>query len=843
MKLISCRIENFGKYDSKEIFFSDGINCFLGDNGSGKSTIASFLRACFYGLPTDRVGSGFNDRAHYFPFSVSKNAAFGGNVVFEMKGNRYRIERRFDQKSTTKDELHVYRNGTETGELGEVPGEAVFRVGESSFKNTVFFDADDLSGKLFSAGTAPDINGALGGSYSDRTGGVAVKDALDRLAKKSGSLQGRTKSKTGLIPALEKDAARIRGNLSALEKKSAEIEGLYKKRSEIFAGVKKAEAELEDAVSLARAGESKRTLQSLSAGAGTAKKKLSGLIEKYPGGLPSEETAEELETLSRDASFASKILGESSFPPQKAERLSFLEAKYPLGVPAEEETLRMSALEAASAKPEKSAELIGLETKYGEKDVTGTLARARAELETATERGAAVRELTESPDGNSRGGKVVAAAAVLLAAAVAALVCAFIPALSLYKTPCFIAAGFFAVCALSLITARVISRSRARAEKQRRVAELRSEKKRSEEKIRELLVPFGFYSEVAAADVALFGREAERFGELKEEYAKKLAAAEKSGAELSDITAKYRLSETGITGEVIRADAREISSLRSDREDDAARRKRAAETLDGCKKKISDIYASLCLPFPDIAAVPASVALMRADSAEFERLSGEAERLEESARKFAGEHPEALAELPDELPDPEPLRELAAAGRRELGAVDESIRRAEEECSEIPALREELSRAEEDLAAAKRKKKILDAAEGALRAADKALKDRYIAPVRDIFRKNASAIAEALGSTLDMDENYRILFESDGMLRQAEHLSKGQQAVCALCFRVALADNIYGDEKPFLIFDDPFESLDETNMKNTANLISRIASDYQILYFCAHPSRVIGEVK
>ena len=77
MRLISCHIENFGKWSDKDISFSDGINSFCMNNGEGKTTLAVFIKAMFYGLKGYTESTKvFLDRRHFAPFS---GGAFGGN--------------------------------------------------------------------------------------------------------------------------------------------------------------------------------------------------------------------------------------------------------------------------------------------------------------------------------------------------------------------------------------------------------------------------------------------------------------------------------------------------------------------------------------------------------------------------------------------------------------------------------------------------------------------------------------------------------------------------------------------------------------------------------------------
>ena len=136
MKLIKCHIENFGKLKNVDYSFNSGLTEFCEQNGFGKTTLAAFIKAMFYGLPSVRVNTKeFNDRKHFYPFSGGK---FGGNIIFEYNGAIYRIERYFGKKSDTEDELSVYCNNKIFNGFSADIGRAIFGVDKESFERTVF---------------------------------------------------------------------------------------------------------------------------------------------------------------------------------------------------------------------------------------------------------------------------------------------------------------------------------------------------------------------------------------------------------------------------------------------------------------------------------------------------------------------------------------------------------------------------------------------------------------------------------------------------------------------------------------------------------------------------------
>ena len=92
MKILSCYIENFGGLSKVKFNFQDGLNIYNKPNGYGKTTLAEFIRAMFYGFTGKGRDIESNDRKRYYPWN---NGKFGGNLVFENKDKRYRIERYF----------------------------------------------------------------------------------------------------------------------------------------------------------------------------------------------------------------------------------------------------------------------------------------------------------------------------------------------------------------------------------------------------------------------------------------------------------------------------------------------------------------------------------------------------------------------------------------------------------------------------------------------------------------------------------------------------------------------------------------------------------------------------
>ena len=162
--------------------------------------------------------------------------------------------------------------------------------------------------------------------------------------------------------------------------------------------------------------------------------------------------------------------------------------------------------------------------------------------------------------------------------------------------------------------------------------------------------------------------------------------------------------------------------------------------------------------------------------------------------------------------------------------------------SRVAALDDKRSAREEEkerLDEYKRRYKVLSLAMEYLTEAENNIRDRYVTPIKSSFDEYARVIRETFGGKVNINGDFRIMIEKDGQLRSDYHMSAGQRAVCSLCFRLAMTDNMFAGEKPFFIMDDPFVDLDNAHMESAAKAIRLISRDRQIVYLCCHDSRKV----
>ena len=144
MKLISMHIDNFGGLHNYNYKFEDGLNIILQDNGWGKTTMAAFLKAMLYGFDSKRTKNiTENERRRYFPW---QGGNYGGTLVFEADGVKYRLTRSFGE-TPRSDRTKIVNAATNTTARidTEKIGETLFKLDSSAFQRSVFINQNGLS--------------------------------------------------------------------------------------------------------------------------------------------------------------------------------------------------------------------------------------------------------------------------------------------------------------------------------------------------------------------------------------------------------------------------------------------------------------------------------------------------------------------------------------------------------------------------------------------------------------------------------------------------------------------------------------------------------------------------
>lgn len=146
MTITKIFIAGFGRLINFSYELNDGLNVICAGNGWGKSTLASFVKACFYGFDrnANRTSDGQNPRKLFKPW---RGGTMGGFLEILHDGIPYRIERTFGETKKT-DTLKVTNLLTNkpTDQLGtdETLGMTLMGLDETAFERCLYIGQGSL---------------------------------------------------------------------------------------------------------------------------------------------------------------------------------------------------------------------------------------------------------------------------------------------------------------------------------------------------------------------------------------------------------------------------------------------------------------------------------------------------------------------------------------------------------------------------------------------------------------------------------------------------------------------------------------------------------------------------
>lgn len=826
MKLISCFIENFGNMKQRNFDFSRGLTSLCEHNGYGKTTLAAFLKAMFYGLKQTRKNDKeFGEREHYYPFEGGK---FGGNVVFEKGGVIYKIERFFGRKSATDDFVTLYADGESVSPVPDDIGKEFFGLDEQSFLRTVFINSSDTEG-----GATGDISRMLNG-FVDDADYEGAKKILERQQKEYKALRGRG----GKIDEKHDEILRLNESIKNKEKINGELGRKYEERSALAKKV----AELEQRQSTSRDKnlvlQKWRTYDGFAADADAERVRLEALKRKYPAGIPDSTEAGALKRAAEEINLANERLASAVFTDEKARRLKELDERFAQGLPADDEF--------TSANGD-AAEIIRLEAEisnYERLAAGGAQSKFPAgvpdadEVKKYSDRLISLREKKNQQSTPASAGKKIP---IIIAAFALALLCAGVGLMFVHTIAGGVTLIVGAVCVLVAIF--VYFKSQINSMKP-----TKEEHGEEENEIKMFLAKCGYFSEGGIEvdfnnllrDIEIYNTEVKERENYTVLLNEKRAAVNEVKTRVNSFLKKYNFTGENAQAELTRLGAltAEYGALKSEKEGVSDRLAANKEEIEEYRRTADKILLKY-----EIAVrgnLGDTAAEIERDGNEAERLKENIERLERRASAFREEN--GLNERPAEgEEDTRSIDTTLAATRDELSILDREISDDEASVESLAEIREELETAQEEELALRKKYELLLATSSLLERAEQSLKDRYVFPVKNSFLNYSGLLERALGEKVTFDKDFKVKFERNGEDRSDAHLSAGQKSLCALCLRLALIDNMYKGDKPFIIMDDPFVHLDNEHMRRAEVLLKELAQNRQIIYFCCHESRKIQD--
>lgn len=895
MRLLSCRIENFGKLKDLSLKFSQGCNVIRQDNGWGKSTLAAFIKVMLYGFEEEKSRDGLkNERKRYRPW---QGGVYGGRLEFEAGGESYVLTRTFGAKEK-EDSFSLRKKDTnlECHDFSAAVGEELFSLDRASFCRTVFISQNDcgtvatdaVNAKIGNLTEATDdinnyekvnqrfLNLINQMSPSRKTGSLYKdKEEIARLEQRirAGSsvdqaietLYGRLRERQGEQDALKEEQALLtekQQKIAAykdIQVKQEAYKNLcreYEKRKEqaqearsrFPAEVPQRQA-LEEAAArsaeLSAAGEAVR----IHAMSEEEKQRERDLSELFREGCPSQETLDEQEACLRSMQELKVALAQSSLSEEEAQRLRDGQRRFSGGVPELSEFDRI------------------ISGWNGCVERKNTLEQKKLTYETLKDLSAA-----GAAGKRKRAGSLAPGAAFLVLGAGLLFLGIWLAAMGGKSLPGLAAgaAGLAAAAAGALFLLRKKREERKAASQAPespggslermglQIAEDEAFAQKVGKEAKDFLERYGIAWE----------RESEildRLYDLKAYVREYITLSEKSRAGEQEMQReRYRELAEGLRAFLTKYSqgetpeesgfAAELAKVRQAAGEYGALKKKSGD-LEQAQQAYQKLAGSLRAFLQGLSITPErelQAQLMRLKDQLYSYESGMWEFQLAKERKEAFEESENMEEILGHEPveDPQALRETTGRLEEIAGRLEQVCAYVADEKRQLDELREESDRIAEEaerLEALKeayrdgcRKYELIRKTRELLEQAKISLTARYTEPVRKSLARYYEILSGESAGRLLVDANANVTVDELGMQREPRFFSAGYQDMIGVCMRMALVDAMYRAEKPFLILDDPFANLDGEKLDGALQFLGQVSGEYQILYFTCHESRAPG---
>lgn len=784
MKLLRCHIENFGKLSDFDYKFEDGINMIKEENGFGKTTFASFIKAMFYGLEIKRNTKMLIDRKKYQPW---QGGAFGGNIEFEIENKKYKIERFFGKKESD-DTFKIYDLTTnlESNDYTQNIGEEIFKLNKEAYDRSTF-----ISGQNMETSMNDSINAKLGNILENEndinTSEQAIKileEAIKNYKKTGGrgEINEKILEKTKLEQKLEQSKIDEK-SLQERKDKNDELKQELKKKIQEQENLKKLLTQnIEQEAKNAKL-ENYRILQN---NVKECKKKLVECEQFFESGILTDD---EIETLI-----------EKSFLIEKY-RMEF--KNYEIGAKDSDEIENLRQL---FQNKEISEDIINNKiSEYNNLNEIKNKIELNEEKNSnlIKEKNILIKQRKKEKNINFGLG-------------LCSIIFIIIGVIFLIKSVLQIGLPTLILGILGSMVFLVKSialkkKDKDYLKKEKEIQELsklqqnlkeenlylqneieKFIKQYTEDKsnldsviiLTEIKTKFIKYKELKHNINSIF--------EKQNEIAKKLNELEQG---VRSCLLKYfkEISDSYVTyAQEIKMKKNELTRLKQDYETNC---------------KIKEEYEKVN-NIEDLESNRNDIELLKFDKnqikEEIENLTTEINKLNDE-KNYNKNQIEILESNLDTVFDIE----------NELEELNTNIQKMKDNCE------------------------ILEKTKKYLETAKNQFSSRYLSRMKESFIKYLRLInGQEINANLDV--KLKVQINEQGSNKEVNYFSTGYKDLIYICMRLSLIDSLFEEEKPFIILDDPFVNLDEGKIKNATKLLQNISKNYQILYFICHGSRQIS---
>ena len=847
MKILSCYIANFGCIKNKEYKFNEHLNAFCEDNGQGKSTLAAFIKAMFYGLPKSSNKS--FDREHYIPFD---NIEASGNILFVYNNKEYKIERTFF-KNIKDDDIKIYENGKINNDLLPTPGEIIFGLDLESFNRTMFIYSDDLE-----INSTDNINSKMSHYVEDST--FDLNEVIDKLDKYKKKLKpSRLADEKGLISDVTNTINRKNDQLNNLYSIKSNLDNKYKSLNDLNNEINELNDQLSKAASINEIINNWNRYDEYNKQIDNEKKEIEHFKNKYPYNMPNDEELKlnennlnemnnintkkssiDLTQLEKDKLIKySSLFKETPSKDTISEYTSFINDYY------QKKNYKIEELN--------QNEII-IYNKYINKNIDDSIFDQLNDFK--NEYVETKKQFDQTPNyiiKKTLETKKKKSYLPLILLIISILIIILGIGLGFINNLLFIISG---IGLILLFGTGFIYLKNQINDKQLYINEEIPNLEKEElnkklnliiNKIDTIIMQYGFSSSLnESVDVALtlFKNEYDRYKEIKDKYNKIINQKENNQKDINFLEEKiksflnqYNFQETNynLALQNLIASINEYQNLKNKKENID----NLINELDNKYSSIKDNLDKFISKYHIDQDVKSYIDTVRVDKGVLDKNNTNLNNLMNNLNNFVEE--KKLYNRPENIEkiDTNTITKQLSEKNELLSRKKDEIANDELEIEKIDIYNNEIIELKEKLQELKYKYKIVDETIKSIKEAEETLKHKYIEPMLNKFNQYSSMLGKIINKEINMDSDYNLSVIHNGKEKNYRHLSSGQLSLCALCYRLAIIDNIFKEDKPFIIMDDIFVNLDENNLIKAIELLKKLSNQRQIIYFTCHESRNI----
>lgn len=857
MRLLRCHIEKFGVLSGFDYEFESGLTVICRENGFGKSTLAAFLKAMFYGLPrTGARKASDNERKRYEPWQGGK---YGGFLEFFNQGTSYRVTRYFG-KTAAKDTFELYdlTNRTKNSAFSERLGEELFGLDAESFARSTFVPqlaareleaTSSIRAKLTNlVDDTNDMNNfdtamaALRAYRSERKAYRGSNGEIDRLAEE--------------ICALEEERFRAEGKRPELESVLREIDAQNAQQAEKTAELALVRADIQKAAGQRERQLKKERLYELRAQVKQQDETMQALREKYPDGLPA---AEEIRRQRENVISLRQLEKRQGTLVLSMEDRQVIEEGAPLfsdrvrvavdldRLEAGQQELAALSIENRAAMPDDEAEQL---KKYTKIFHTGLPDGAElSEKQQACRRIAELRAVRDAKQAQKNEKKRPGSAKIAILALGALLLLAGIGCLVAEKLSLGIAAVVLGALSLAaaLLWKKPLQAEDGADEEMQQIEQLQAgvtaflmqfcpDASRPDEQLVQLRL-----------DKDAYLRLREKESRMTKERQAQQVRIDALTRELHAILARYRLTDSEQTLlqaiRALRERASQYERVQEHAERLEAERQEMARQAQAHTDELAAFFAKYRLSGQTDEQL---IEQAEQDAHAFDAAGTASKEAKTRLADFLRENAElSEAASQEESLDMAALQEKETQTQRELAAQEDALRQLRQrrdslrrEIEKLPALEDELAELDETRKALQKQCELANLTMDYLTRAKDTLANSYVGRVEQGFVRYADALlGEKIGHVM-LDRDLHLFIDEQGAARDAASFSAGTVDGVMLCMRLALVDALFQKEQPFLLLDDPFVNLDDEATCRALSMLRELAKQRQVVYLTCNTARI-----